>query len=320
MSGKRELVLVAWSGNRSFMGTPSLRDKIAGTKHNVLNKQNIGLVWSWLFSLPYALPTHPSFPLLSVLVDAELRDYLAGDQPSPVVCVYERWQIPIEIWNGAWKAVDTGMLGWGSFQQRDIPSYLRYPWTVTATASEFAALFGKYANDLSAKPSDEVRIGADGFIHCASPADPSEGTELPQVYGRLAANEYIAELRDSSRTSTPPFEGDTPFTQTLVNGMRAIGGKPATTGAYDWCLDTPIGALLYSVSRRAILCRWDDVAEAASQIGAKDMNPHSGKWNHYVDEAPTKEEAEKIVNDIGRVVSNLRSPTEKRVWEGGVRA
>jgi peptidoglycan/xylan/chitin deacetylase (PgdA/CDA1 family) len=324
MSNNRDLILVAWSGDRKCLGTRSLKDSFKTSHEQVIAERDYGLVWSCLFALPFSLPKHPALSKLAERVGDELDAHLVDASPSPIVRVYEQWSAPPALWNGEWKAADAAMLGWGTFQQRHIPVTLRCPWTCVTNASDLGVLFGKFASDMYARPSDEVLIAPNGMIQCNGPADPLNGGLFPQVYGRLMANQWIeSERQYMSSTSTPPNETNK-FMRAVVKGMQALGGKFVSADApYEWYLNTPIGKLRYSFSPRTIFCRWDNVDEAVAQLG-RDVNPHSGKWNHYVfdgviGEYPTEDDAALLVKRIGQDIAGLRVGVEEEEGEGDVR-
>ena len=315
---ERELILVAWSGNRRFMGLPSLEDQFGGTaQHGAFRGHEEGHVWTLLFSLPSHLPEHPSIAELSKLVSYELVEHFRNGEPPPRVHLYERWQAPSEIWDGTWKASDPAMFGWAAFQFRDIPGALRIPWPCTAMVMEFADVFGKYASDFHLNPSDELIICADGMVRCDAPADPVGGQMLPHLYGRITSDQYRAKREEEAALfNALPHQGSTPFARAAMAGLRALGAK-YQEGPYEWRIHTAIGVLLCSIHANAILCRWENIDEAVRQLG-RDVNPNTGKWNFYAGNA-TEKTAEKIVRDIDRELAMLRGPTEKRVWDGRVR-
>lgn len=71
----------------------------------------------------------------------------------------------------------------------------------------------------------------------------------------------------------------------LVGGfVMKHGGRMTYAGSDtyfpDYVLPTNLGDLVVHVNGDWIHCRFEDVQRAVKVIGAGNMNPHSGKWNH----------------------------------------
>lgn len=319
MSGNRRLVLVALSSDPKVETTSSFLHEYWTADGRVLQKE-VGLGWAWLFSLSHLLPTHPSMSALASLVDAQLQTYWREEGHCPIVRLYDDWQIPVDVWNGRWKIMDQAMMGWASFERRDVPVELREPWFVTTTASDVAAMFGKHADDFFAQPDDEVSICANGTVRWDGYADVWTLIGAPELYGKLTAQKFIERRKRQSIAATmPPTVADHPFARAAIEGMRALGGTHRSDGRYPWCIDTPIGPLWYSVSPRAIFCRWENVDDAVDQIGQGNVDPNYGKWNHFADATIQAGTAAELLKEIEWTLRRLTPVAKTIEWEGAVR-
>jgi hypothetical protein len=324
MIDKRELVLVAWSGDRQFLGVPSLQRSFMAPDSMAVAKRDIGIVWSILFTSPTLLPHHPSLPRLAAIVDTQVRSYLANDGRAPMLRLYERWQVPEEVRTGAWTAADEAMLGWGTFQLRDVPRSFRWPWSTSTSIVELAILFGVTPEYFHAGAEERVKLSADGRIEVPGPSSMFEDGEYPFVYGRVIADQWSAARATNKPLPEAEAEwrlDDDAFTKTAMKQLRALGGHYDGDSMYGWAINTPIGPLRYSVRNGAIFTRFENTEEAARQLGQM-INPNSGKFNHYAS-SKTKsktDEARRLVAFIANTIASLTPmPEESRVWEGAVR-
>ena len=67
----------------------------------------------------------------------------------------------------------------------------------------------------------------------------------------------------------------------LEAARQHVIDKGATPTADDYILETKFGKLFISFDEDTIFTRFDEPQRAVHAIGARNMNPHNGKWNHH---------------------------------------
>lgn len=99
------------------------------------------------------------------------------------------------------------------------------------------------------------------------------------------------------------------FIHIVVEGLIERGAVRTDT-SYGLLLQTPLGPLHLAARANAlegpgtVYARFEKVQLAAKFIGASDMNPYSGKWNHHFWREMTPEKAAAyFFHQLNRVMS-----------------